>query len=283
MSAKAVVAKDAELCAESFGDPTAPTVLLVMGAMASMLWWPEEFCRQLADAGHHVIRYDNRDTGRSTHWPQGAPAYSATDMVDDTIAVLDAFGARRAHLVGMSMGGMIAQRAMLRHPDRFMTLTAISTTPVGIDGLPSMTDAYAEHSASGEQVDWTNLDSIADFMRRDARMIASIRHSHDAHTAAALIERDIARAHSFTSVTNHLSVMDPQNADGRTVADINVPLLVIHGEADPIFPLPHGEALAAAKPGSRLVRIAGGGHELHSADWTEMIEAIAAHTAGPRR
>lgn len=279
MPLKTVAAKDAELCAESFGAPSDPTVLLVMGAMASMLWWPEAFCERLAAAGLHVIRYDNRDTGHSTHWPQGAPGYTIGDMADDTIAVLDAFGVGRAHLVGMSMGGVIAQRAVLRHPARFLTLTAISTSPVGIDGLPSMTDAYAAHAATGEHLDWTDVEKIADFVRRDARMIASTRHPHDADAAAALIDRDIARARSYPSVTNHFSVMDPQAADGRTAHDLAVPLLVIHGEADPIFPLAHGEALAAAKPGSRLVSVKGGGHELHPADWPQMIGAIAAHAS----
>src|SRR5262245_61042408 len=100
-----------ELATEAFGDRGRPCVLLIMGAMASMLWWPEPLCRRLADSGFHVIRYDNRDTGRSTCCAPGRPDYTFDDMVDDVFRVLDAYGVEAAHLVGMSMGGAIAQRA----------------------------------------------------------------------------------------------------------------------------------------------------------------------------
>ena len=98
-----------ELATEAFGDRGRPCVLLIMGAMASMLWWPEPLCRRLADAGFHVIRYDNRDTGRSTCCVPGQPDYTFDDMVDDVFRVLDAYGVEAAHLVGMSMGGAIAE------------------------------------------------------------------------------------------------------------------------------------------------------------------------------
>ncbi|RUY78240.1 alpha/beta fold hydrolase, partial [Mesorhizobium sp. M7A.F.Ca.CA.001.10.2.1] len=105
-----------EIISETFGDPANPPLLLIMGAMASMLWWPEAFCRELADAGLFVIRYDNRDTGRSTKYKPGEPPYTFDDMADDAMRVLDDHGIGKANVVGMSMGGMIAQLVALVHP-----------------------------------------------------------------------------------------------------------------------------------------------------------------------
>ena len=105
-----------EIVSQAFGDPRDPAMLLIMGAMASMLWWPEALCEKLAGEGRFVIRYDNRDTGLSTKYAPGEPPYTFDDMADDAVRVLDSHGIGMAHVVGMSMGGMIAQRLALRHP-----------------------------------------------------------------------------------------------------------------------------------------------------------------------
>lgn len=280
MSEKTVRADGVEIATEAFGDPAHPPVLLIMGVMASMLWWPEDFCRQLADRGRHVIRYDNRDTGLSTGYPLGEPPYGFDDMADDAIRVLDGHGLGRAHLVGMSLGGMIAQFAALAHPGRTASLTAVSTTPVGTDTshLPKTTAAYMEHAATGESVDWTDRSQVVEYVVRDARAIAGTAHPHDSAAARRLIEADYDRARRFASVTNHFMLKGGDSWQGR-LGELQAPLLVIHGTADPIFPVEHGAALAAAVPGARLVRIEGGGHELHPADWDVMIAAIAEHTA----
>src|SRR5262245_14008053 len=118
MAERMVKSNGVDICTEEFGDVAAPTVLLVMGAGASMLRWPEDFCQQIASGGRHVVRYDNRDTGRSTTYPPGSPEYTVEDLADDAVRVLDAYGIDRAHVVGASMGGMIAQQVALRHPDR---------------------------------------------------------------------------------------------------------------------------------------------------------------------
>ena len=133
MTEKMVVSGDAELCTEAFGEPVHPAVLMIMGAMASMLWWPAELCAGLARSGRFVIRYDNRDTGRSTSYEPGKPPYTSDDLVDDAVAVLDGYGIERAHIVGMSMGGALAQVVALKHPARVATLTAISTTKLDSD------------------------------------------------------------------------------------------------------------------------------------------------------
>ncbi|MCV9966387.1 alpha/beta fold hydrolase [Pararhizobium sp. BT-229] len=268
---------EVELATEAFGHSSDPALLLIMGAMASMLWWPEEFCEQLAAQGRFVIRYDNRDTGLSTTYPPGEPGYTLSDMAEDAVAILDGYGIKTADIVGISLGGFIAQRVALAHPDRIRTLTVMSSSPLGIDGLPPFTDAYSEHAATGETVDWTDRTSVLDFMLRDSHMIAGTAHPHDAVATRRLIERDMDRARSFASATNHFMIEGGDGDKHLAAADLRVPLLVIHGTADPIFPIAHGEALANAVSGAKLQRIEGGGHELHRNDWPQITDAIAAH------
>ncbi|WP_192182139.1 alpha/beta fold hydrolase [Mesorhizobium amorphae] len=268
-----------EIVFQTFGDPAHPAVLLIMGAMASMLWWPEAFCRKLADAGRFVIRYDNRDTGLSTKYTPGEPPYTFDDMADDAIRVLDDHNIGRAHVVGMSMGGMIAQLVALKHPSRVATLTIVSSSPMGVDTshLPGTTDAYREHSAEGAKVDWADRDQVIGFVVSDARAIAGIAHPFDEKRTRAFVEQDYDRSGGLLSATNHFMLQDGEDWKGR-LHDMKAPLLVIHGTADPIFPVEHGAALAEAVAGARLVRIEGGGHELHPDDWPEIVAAIATHS-----
>jgi len=266
-----------DIVSETFGSPRDPAILLIMGAMASMLWWPEAFCRQLADRGRFVIRYDNRDTGLSTKYPPGAPTYTFEDMVDDAMRVLDDHGVAKAHVAGMSMGGMIAQSVALKYPERVSALTVISCSPLGVDtsSLPGTTEAYKEHSAQGANVDWSKREQVLDFMVEDVHAIASTLHPFDEERTRAMIEADYDRSGGLASATNHFLLKGggPQ----RTIRDLTVPLLVIHGSADPLFPFEHGQALAKAVRGARLVKVEGGGHELHRNDWPQIVDAIVAH------
>ncbi|MBZ9774255.1 alpha/beta fold hydrolase [Mesorhizobium sp. CO1-1-8] len=267
-----------KITSEAFGDPANPPLLLMMGAMASMLWWPEAFCRKLAGAGLFVIRYDNRDTGRSTKYPPGEPPYTFDDMADDAMHVLDDHGLAKAHVVGMSMGGMIAQLVALKHPSRVISLTVISSSPVGIDtsDLPGTTDAYMEHSAEGAKVDWSDRGQVVDFMVRDARAIASTAHPFDEARMRAFVEQDYDRSGGLLSATNHFMLKGGDAWKAR-LHETAAPLLVIHGTADPIFPVEHGEALAEAATGAKIIRIEGGGHELHPDDWDVIVAGIVAH------
>lgn len=268
-----------EIASQTFGDPKDPALLLIMGAMASMLWWPEAFCRKLAGEGRFVIRYDNRDTGLSTKYAPGAPPYTFDDMADDAIRVLDSHGIQSAHVVGMSMGGMVAQFVALKHPSRVISLTVISSSPVGIDTshLPGTTEAYIEHSAAGADVDWSNRDQVVGFIVKDARAIGSTVHPFDETRMRIFVEQDYDRSGGFLSATNHFMLKGGEDWKGR-LHEIRTPLLVLHGTSDPIFPVEHGAALAEAVPDGQLIRIEGGGHELHPQDWTTIVAAIVAHT-----
>lgn len=279
MTERKIRARGIEIATQAFGDPAHPPVLLIMGAMASMLWWPEEFIERLASQNRYVIRYDNRDTGRSTSYEPGQPPYSLDDMADDAGLVLDGYKIPAAHVVGMSLGGMIGQLTALKHPTRVLSLTAISTSPVGVDTshLPQTTKAYMEHSAAAAGVDWSNRGQTIDFMVKDSRMLAGSAHPHDAVGAKRLIVRDWDRSGNFKSATNHFLLKGGEEWKER-LHEMRAPLLVIHGTADPIFPIEHGVALAGAVEGAKLVRLEGGGHELHREDWGKILSAIVDHT-----
>jgi pimeloyl-ACP methyl ester carboxylesterase len=276
--ARVIRADEVELASESFGDPHDPTILLIMGTMASMLWWPDGFCAHLAERGRHVVRYDNRDTGLSTTYPVGEPPYTGSDMAEDAVRILDGYGVPSAHLVGMSMGGALAQLVALKHPARTRSLTVISSSPIGEDTfhLPGASPAYKDHAAQLGSVDWSDRAQAVRTTVAEARALAGSAHPFDEAGARRLIERDFDRAHNYASATNHLVLKD----DGLQyrASALRVPLLVIHGTADPPFPIEHGEALAKMVSNATLVRIAGGGHELHEADWDQMIAAIVSHT-----
>jgi pimeloyl-ACP methyl ester carboxylesterase len=271
---------DAEIVTQAFGVPSDPPVLLIMGQMASMLWWPEAFCERLAEAGRYVVRYDNRDTGRSTSYEPGKPSYTGDDFVGDAIAVLDGYGFDRSHVVGVSAGGAVAQLVALDHPARAASVTAISTTNVGGTDreLPGPRADYLKHAAAAEDLDWSDTQAVGEFLVRDARALAGTAHPFDEAAARDLVARDLERAARPESLVNHALINEGEGRE-RDVGEISAPFLVVHGTADPLFPHEHGVALAEAIPGARLVTIEGGGHGLHEADWGQIVDAIVAHTA----
>jgi pimeloyl-ACP methyl ester carboxylesterase len=278
MAARMICADGVELATQAFGDPAHPPILLIMGVMASMLWWPDAFCTRLAQRGRYVLRYDNRDTGLSTTYPLGNPAYTADDMIDDAIRILDAYAMPSAHLVGMSMGGALAQLVALKHPARVASLTVISSSPVGADtsGLPGPSPAYSAHATQYEATDWTDRAQVMRLLLAESRVLAGTAHPFDEAGARRLIERDLARVRNFASVSNHFIVKESDRP--YRLSDLRAPLLVIHGTSDPLFPVEHGLALARLVPGATMIRLEGGGHELRAADWDTIIAAIIGHT-----
>ncbi len=268
-----------ELCTEPFGDLNAPPILLIMGIGSSMLWWEEDLCRKLADGGRLVIRYDHRDTGRSTTYDPGRPGYAASDLVADATGVLDAYDIAAAHVVGVSAGGAFAQLLALDYSDRVLSLVLISTSPATLTDreLPPPTEEFGRF-ASDAGADWSDAGSVLDYLVDYSRVLAGGRRPFDEEAIRDLVRRDIERARNFSAGQNH-DVLAQGEPSPKSLHSIAAPTLVMHGTADPMFPVEHGEALAQEIPGARLLRLEGAGHGVDRADWDRIIPAILAHTA----
>ena len=268
------------LCVDTIGDPADPAVLLIMGAAGSMDRWEQPFCERLAAAGRYVIRYDHRDTGGSTTYPPGRPGYTGDDLLADPLAILDRLGVESAHLVGLSMGGALAQCIAIDHPGRVLSLTVMSTSPVGSGGseLPPMSDAL--RAAFGEppaEPDWSDREAAIAYLLEAERPYAGSR-GLDEPALRALLGRVYDRSAGLPSANNHFILEGSETTRAR-LAEIAVPALVIHGADDPMFPRPHGEALANEIAGAELLVIDGLGHEFPPSAWDEVLPALIAVTA----
>jgi pimeloyl-ACP methyl ester carboxylesterase len=280
MAERMIEADGVELCTEAFGDPGDPAILLVMGMGGSMLGWEEPFCRMLGDRGRYVIRYDHRDTGRSVTYPPGRPGYAASDLVADAVGVLDAHAIARAHVVGVSMGGALAQLIALDFADRVSALTLISTSLAvrGDRGLPGSTDELRGFFASA-RVDWADQDSVVEYLVAYSGVLAGTERRFDERAARDLVHRDAERARDFPAAQNHGALPD-EEVPHASLSSIATPTLVIHGTADPMFPLEHGRALAESIPCAGLLTLPGAGHGLDRADWETVADAIAGQAGG---
>jgi len=275
-----VRANGVDLCIETFGDAGNPAIVLIAGIGGSMLSWDEELCRRLAAGSRYVIRYDHRDTGRSVTYEPAAPEYTGPDLVEDVIGILDALAVERAHVVGISMGGGIAQFVALDHPDRVASLTLISTSGgAGDADLPSVSAELGAHFASPPpEPDWSDRAAVADYLVADARPYAAKSQPFDEAAWRDLAERDFDRSLNLASIGNHLQV----EGGGRwreRLGELRMPTLVVHGTEDPLFPLEHGVALANEIPGARLLRVEQMGHELPPRVWDTVVPALLRHTA----
>ncbi|MFF3326716.1 alpha/beta fold hydrolase [Streptomyces sp. NPDC002889] len=277
------------LWTERRGDPDAPVLLLIMGAQASGLGWPEELCDALAGR-HQVIRYDHRDTGRST-WAYDKEPYRITDLADDVIAVLDGLGIERAHLVGMSLGGMLTQLVLCDHPNRVLSATligtnALSTTPLvhadgtrtAVEDLPGIDERILEEWA--RPVEDHGIEAELDRRVRHWRLLHGDSIPFDPEYFRALERR----------VIEHTGRCDSSGAHGRAdhtgmdrtqaLAATGVPALVVVADAEPVFPPPHPHHLAQVTGGgAALVDIPGMGHALPRQVLEPLAEAVLAHTA----
>jgi pimeloyl-ACP methyl ester carboxylesterase len=273
---------DVTLSVDTFGDAADPALLLIMGAAGSMDRWEDPFCERLAAAGRHVIRYDHRDTGGSTTWPPGEPGYTGDDLVADAVGVLDHLRVDRAHVAGLSMGGGIAQDLAVRHPGRVRTLTLLCTTLAGSGG-PELPPMSAELAAvfSGEDEpapDWADREAALAHLLDAERPYAGAR-GIDEPAMRELLGRVLDRSPSPASGDNHFVMEQGEGITYDQMTGIAAPTLVIHGTHDPLFPTAHGEALAAAIPGARLLLVEGLGHELPRWAWDVVLPALIEQTA----
>ena len=274
-----VRANEVDLCAQTFGDPADPAMLLIHGAAASMLAWEEEFCERLAAGSRFVIRYDHRDTGRSVSYEPGAPPYTLRDLVADAVGLLDAFGLESAHLVGRSMGGGIAMLAALDYPDRVASLTLIGTSPGGSD-LPPMSEEFLAYISGAGSPDWSDREAVIDHVIGMLRVFSGGSGHLDEVVMRDLVGRDVDRTVNIASSQINHFVIDVGEPFRDRIGEIGVPTLVVHGAEDPVFPLGHALALEKEIPGARLLVLEQTGHELPPAVWDVVVPAILRHTSG---
>jgi pimeloyl-ACP methyl ester carboxylesterase len=276
---------------ETFGEPTAPPVLLIMGLGGQLIHWDEAFCRLIADLGRYVIRFDNRDVGLSTklddlHAPDtrqsvfarlegrslSAP-YTLDDMADDAVRLLDWLGIVQAHVVGTSMGGMIAQCMAIRHPSRLLSLTSLMAD-AGEPGVPSPDAMIAFEPPATER------DTYVTQFSRILRALCGPRFPLEEQGARQVALRAFKRGVHPAGFARQLAAIMVSGSRKDALRSVPVPTLVIHGDADPLVPLAGGVETAQAIPNAKLHIIQGMGHELPPAAWPEIIEAIGAHTEG---
>lgn len=275
-----------EVAYETFGDRSAPPILLVMGLGSQMIAWPDQLCADLAAAGHFVIRFDNRDTGLSSHLdgePVASPLhylmrrraapYGIDDMAEDAAGLLDALAIGSAHVVGASMGGFIAQTLALRHPNRVRSLSLMMTsTGSHRVGRPRTRVLLA----LGRPRRGTNRQEAVAAVVATLEMIGSPAYPTDPTYLAELAGRSYDRSHDVAGFGRQLGAILSQPDRTAQLRSITVPTVVIHGLSDPLVAPSGGRALAAAIPGARFVGLPGAGHDLPPALWGRYVGEILA-------
>ncbi|MEA2440635.1 MAG: hypothetical protein QOH76_2059 [Thermoleophilaceae bacterium] len=283
MTVRRTSAGAVDIAYETFGEPGRPVVLLVMGLGAQMIGWHDDFCRALAH-GHHVVRFDNRDAGES-QWLEGqvdlvacaagdtsSALYTLEDMADDAVGLLDALGLGSAHVVGASMGGMIAQTLAIQHPERVLSVTSIMST-TGEPGLGEPTDEATGVLLSPPA---TNRDEAMDRAVAGNRVLGSPGFRRDVQDIRARAARAWDRGVNPAGFARQLAAIYASGDRTPALRSLDVPALVVHGEADPLVPVAGGRATAAAIPGAELWVVPGMGHDLPRALWPELIGRIGA-------
>jgi len=279
-----VAANEIRIEYDTFGDRTNPPLLLIMGLGAQMIVWDTEFCERIAGRGFYVIRFDNRDVGLSTHFDDapepnvlaamaGDPssaAYTLSDMATDAVGLLDALGIDRAHIVGASMGGMIAQTLAIEHPDKALSLCSImSTTGDPMVGQP-IPEALEVLAATAPQT----VEEAADVSVLAAKVLGGNRYPVDEERTRARAVEAWNRNHDEVGFARQLVGVMASGDRTPRLRDVHVPTLVIHGVDDPLVTPSGGEATAKAIPGAVLLNVEGMGHDLPIPVWPQIIDAI---------
>jgi pimeloyl-ACP methyl ester carboxylesterase len=274
---------------ETFGDKSDPALLLIIGLGCQLIYWDDPLCRKLAENGHFVIRFDNRDNGLSTRFEeagvpdimgimgalaQGQPvetAYSLDDMADDAAGLLDALGIGKAHICGMSMGAIISQVVAIRHPAKTASLIPIYGS-TGDPGLPSPDPEAMK--VFFEPVP-TKREDYIERLVRDFHILAGPGFSFDEKWHRDLAGKAYDRGFYPEGVSRNLAAVITHGSHKPALALVNVPTLVIHGSDDPIVPVAAGRDIAATVPGAELMVIDGMGHDLpHDGAWFRIIDRI---------
>jgi pimeloyl-ACP methyl ester carboxylesterase len=275
---------DLEICYETFGDPDDPPMLLIMGLGTQMVAYHDDFCAQLAARGFFVIRHDNRDIGRSTHL-EGAPTpsllqlltrdrrspYTLADMASDSVGVLDHLGIERAHIVGTSMGGMIAQTLAIRHPERTSSLVSImSNTGDFWHGQPALTMYLVLLRPSPRERDPFIEHAVNMFTK-----IGGTGYPPDVEDLREIAALSYERGMDARGSQRQLWAIVADRDRSKALRELTIPVTVIHGAEDRLVRPSGGRTTAKAIPGARLVEIAGMGHGLPRGAWPTIQDAIA--------
>ena len=283
--AQTAQANGLELVYDTFGDPSAPPLLLVMGLGAQMIGWDEQFCKQLAAQGYWVIRFDNRDIGLSTKFKEAGlidlmalmqgqaleVPYLLSDMADDAVGLLDALGIERAHVVGRSMGGMIVQMMAINHSERLRTLTSIMSTT----GDPNLPPARPEALSILFMSSPTDREGYLKHSLMVSRIFAG--PYFDQERALKRAERAYERGLSPDGSNRQSAAIIASGSRKEALKGVTVPTLVIHGNADPVVPVEGGIDTAETIPEAELLIIEGMAHSLPIEKWPQIVGAIARH------
>jgi pimeloyl-ACP methyl ester carboxylesterase len=284
---------DITIAYETIGSEKDRPLLLIAGLTSQMVTWPDAFCSRLADAGHFVIRFDNRDCGLSSKIESGgvpdvqalmadaqagkpveAP-YSLSDMAADAVGLLDKLGLDRVHVCGLSMGGMIAQLMAVEYPDRVTSLISMMST-TGKPGLPGPTAEAMQAMLSMPPLE---RSAYVRYLTGVYRAFAGGSEAFDEALSDTIAEQSYDRSFYLMGFTRQMAAIIASGNREEKLAQVAVPTLVIHGTSDPLVPIDHGRATADAIPGAELVLIEQLGHGLtFPALWDEIISAIASHT-----
>jgi pimeloyl-ACP methyl ester carboxylesterase len=269
---------------ESFGEPAATPLLLVMGLSYQMIEWDDALCTRIAERGFRVTRFDNRDSGLSSKLDDlgppdlggllshtADPPYTLDDMAGDAVGVLDALGVGTAHIVGASMGGMIAQLIAINHPERALSLTSIMSTAGG----PHVIQAEPAVNAMLLAPPGTTREERVEQSLSNRRLIFGTGMPFDAERARQKAERAVDRAFSPEGTARQLAAIIAAPDRSAGLGRLTIPTLVIHGDHDPLVPPENGRQTAAALPNARLIMIPGMGHALPEQVWPEVVDAIA--------
>jgi pimeloyl-ACP methyl ester carboxylesterase len=288
-----VTANGIQIEYETFGNPSGRPLLLIAGLGNQMIHWDDDLCKDLAKRGHYVIRFDNRDAGLSTKFDEAGvpniyetfgkimqgekikPPYTMDDMADDAVGLLDALGIRKAHICGMSMGGIIAQTVAIRHLSHVLSLISIYST-TGNPELPQPTPEALRALTTRPPAE---RKAYIEHMLGVFKIIAGPGFMVDEKWTRKIMAKSYDRCFYPQGIARQLVAILTQVNRVPALASVKAPTLVVHGTGDPLMPVEGGKDTAKAIPGAQLMLIEGMGHDLpHGGAWPRIVEAIAAHT-----